>query len=90
MDNNTYLDPDAMVRRINKMKEEAEAVYKEISKANFIMEDLKKDFTGESAARLQKKYNDLANTYDELLRFLNEKATMMAGLTTNIKNADEQ
>ena len=74
MDNNTYLDPDAMVRRINKMKEEAEAVYKEISKANFIMEDLKSNFTGESAARLQKKYNDLANTYDELLRFLNEKA----------------
>ena len=87
---NTYLDPEAMLKRINTMKEQADAIYSEIKKTRLIMDDLKHNFEGTSADRLQKKYNELADTFDDFLAFLNEKAAMMEGLTTNIKKADEE
>ena len=87
---NTYLDPEAMVKRINQMKEQANRIFSEIKKSGYVMDDLKKNFEGTSADRLQHKYNELADTFDDFLAFLNQKAQMMEALTANIRKADEQ
>ena len=85
----TYLDADAMLRRIEKMRTEAEDVYKTLTATEVVMEKLKKYFMGESANRLQSKFADLASTYKELLNYLNSKADAMRELTANVTAADE-
>lgn len=86
---NTYLDPEATLRRINNMKDQAQKIHSEIDKSRNIMEELKKGFEGASADRLQSNYNKLADTFDELLKFLQSKSELMSSLTTNIKKTDE-
>ena len=87
---NTYLDADAMLKRINVMQEQAEAVFQQIEKTKGVMEELKRNFEGASAARLQEKYNNLANTFNDLLSYLKQKADDMQTLTTNVTRADEE
>ena len=87
---NTYLDADAMLKRINVMQEQAEAVFQQIEKTKDVMEELKRNFEGASAARLQEKYNNLANTFNDLLSYLKQKADDMQTLTTNVTRADEE
>ena len=86
---NTYLDPEATLKRINNMKDQAQKIHSDIDHSRDIMEDLKKGFEGASADRLQSRYNKLAETFDDLLKFLQSKAEMMSDLTTNIKKTDE-
>ncbi len=86
---NTYLDPEATLKRINNMKDQANKIHSDISRSKDVMEELKKGFEGESANRLQQNYNKLANTFDDLLKFLQSKSEMMNDLTTNIKRTDE-
>ena len=86
----TYLDAPAMLNRINKLKEEAETIFKEIEKSRDIMNRLRKYFEGVSADRLQKKFDDIAATYREFYNYLNEKAELMNRLVTNTQRADEE
>lgn len=86
---NTYLDPEATLRRINNMKDQAQKIHSEIDKSRNIMEELKKGFEGASADRLQSNYNKLADTFNDLLTFLQSKSELMSSLTTNIKKTDE-
>ena len=61
----TYLDADAMLKRIEDMKREAEDVYTTLSASEDVMNRLKKYFQGVSANKLQAKFAELAGTYKE-------------------------
>ena len=71
------------------MKDQAQKIHSEIDKSRNIMEELKKGFEGASADRLQSNYNKLADTFNDLLTFLQSKSELMSSLTTNIKKTDE-
>ena len=87
---NTYLDPEAMLKRIKDMQEQANKVYQEIQRTQGTMDELKENFEGTSAARLQQKYDELANTFQDLSNYLQKKAEDMQTLTGNVQAADEE
>ena len=86
----TYLDPEAMLKRIKDMEDQAQKVYSQISKTQTVMEDLKESFEGTSAMRLQAKYTALSETFSDLLKYLHQKAEDMQTLTGNVEAADEE
>ena len=86
---NTYLDAQAMLKRINTMQNQSETIFREIEKTRDVMNRLRNYFEGSSANRLQKKFDDIAGTYKDLFEYLREKAQLMDELVANTKAADE-
>ena len=85
----TYLDAQAMLKRINTMQSEAQDIFKEIEKTRDVMEQLKEYFEGVSANRLQNQFNEIAATYKDLYEYLKRKAALMDQLTKNTEKTDE-
>ena len=86
----TYLDPEAMIKRLNDMDNQAHKVYTKIQETQTVMEDLRESFSGTSAMKLQAKYEELANTFSDLFTYFQKKAEEMQILTGNVQNADEE
>lgn len=89
MDNNTYLDAEATLSRMRNMESQANVIKTTIDQTRNIMEELQKNFTGVSAAALQKEYNDVAATFDDFRNYLQQKIQDMEILTGNITKVDE-
>lgn len=85
----TFLDPEAMLTRLRDLESQSEVVKTTIEETRDIMEELSSNFTGESASRLQKEYADVAATFTEFRKYLQEKIDMMEQLTENIKQTDQ-
>ena len=90
MDNNTYLDAEATLTRMRNMETQSDTIKKTIDETRNIMEELSKNFTGVSAATLQKEYSDVAETFDDFRNYLQQKIKDMETLTGNITRADER
>lgn len=90
MDNNTYLDAEATLTRMRNMETQSDTIKTTIDETRNIMEELQKNFTGVSAATLQKEYNDVADTFDDFRNYLQQKIKDMETLTGNITRTDER
>lgn len=90
MDNNTYLDAEATLSRMRNMETQSDTIKATIDQTRGIMEELQKNFTGVSAATLQKEYQDVADTFDEFRNYLQQKIKDMETLTGNITRTDER
>lgn len=90
MDNNTYLDAEATLTRMRNMETQSDTIKATIDQTRGIMEELQKNFTGVSAARLQKEYQDVADTFDDFRNYLQQKIKDMETLTGNITRTDER
>jgi len=90
MDNNTYLDAEATLTRMRNMETQSDTIKATIDQTRGIMEELQKNFTGVSAATLQKEYQDVADTFDEFRNYLQQKIKDMETLTGNITRTDER
>ena len=90
MDNNTYLDAEATLTRMRNMETQSDTIKATIDETRNIMEELQKNFTGVSAATLQKEYNDVADTFNEFRNYLQQKIKDMETLTGNITRTDER
>ncbi len=90
MDNNTYLDAEATLTRMRNMETQSDTIKATIDETRNIMEELQKNFTGVSAATLQKEYNDVADTFTEFRNYLQQKIKDMETLTGNITRTDER
>lgn len=86
---NTYLDKDAMITRISNMQQQAQTIRAVLEDTRNIMEELKRNFQGDSANRLQAKYNELAESFSSLNSYITEKADALRNLASNISSADE-
>ena len=90
MDTNTYLDAEATLTRMRNMETQSDTIKSTIDETRNIMEELQKNFTGVSAATLQKEYNDVADTFDDFRNYLQQKIKDMETLTGNITRTDER
>ncbi len=90
MDNNTYLDAEATLSRMRNMETQSDTIKATIDETRNIMEELQKNFTGVSAATLQKEYNDVADTFNDFRNYLQQKIKDMETLTGNITRTDER
>ncbi len=90
MDTNTYLDAEATLTRMRNMETQSDTIKSTIDETRNIMEELQKNFTGVSAATLQKEYNDVAETFDDFRNYLQQKIKDMETLTGNITRTDER
>lgn len=90
MDNNTYLDAEATLTRMRNMETQSDTIKATIDQTRGIMDELQKNFTGVSSARLQKEYQDVADTFDEFRNYLQQKIKDMETLTGNITRTDER
>lgn len=90
MDNNTYLDAEATLTRMRNMETQSDTIKATIDQTRGIMEELQKNFTGVSAATLQKEYQDVADTFDDFRNYLQQKIKDMETLTGNITRTDER
>ncbi len=90
MDTNTYLDAEATLTRMRNMETQSDTIKSTIDETRNVMEELQKNFTGVSAATLQKEYNDVAETFDDFRNYLQQKIKDMETLTGNITRTDER
>ncbi len=90
MDNNTYLDADATLTRMRNMETQSDTVKATIDETKGIMEELQTKFEGVSATKLQKEYQDVADTFDDFRNYLQQKIKDMETLTGNITATDER
>ena len=86
----TYLDAEATLTRMRNMETQSDTIKATIDETRNIMEELQKNFTGVSAATLQKEYNDVAETFDDFRNYLQQKIKDMETLTGNITRTDER
>jgi len=87
---NTYLDAEATLARMRNMESQSDTIKSTIDETRTIMEELQKNFTGVSAQTLQKEYDDVAETFDDFRRYLQQKIKDMETLTGNITATDER
>lgn len=90
MYNDTYLDADATLARMRNMETQSDTVKATIDETRGIMEELQNKFTGVSATKLQKEYQDVADTFDDFRNYLQQKIKDMETLTGNITRTDER
>lgn len=86
----TYLDAEATLTRLRNMDSQSSKVKEVLDGTKDVMEDLTHNFTGVSAATLQKEYNDVAETFTEFRNYLESKIIEMEELTGNITATDER
>ena len=86
---NTYLDKDAMITRISNMQQQAQVIHSILEETGNVMDELRRNFQGDSANRLQAKYNQVADSFNSLNNYISEKAEALRNLASNISSADE-
>ncbi len=86
----TYLDADATLERMQKMETQADTIKTVLDSSENIMEELKENFSGVSAMKLQNNYNEIAETFSQFRNYLQSKVKEMETLTKNITTTDER
>lgn len=88
MEGTIFLNKEAMKTRIQNMATTADSAFAYLKQTKDTMDELKRFFSGESASRLQEKYNEIEATYTSFKSYLDDKATEVDTYTTNIANTD--